>query len=78
VIEMRVRVWVDNNYGVQHWAPPPKADTAREWAGSTVCDLRGTLRWVTLENVDAASTCERCAALEGHSVPLQGEYMGPV
>lgn len=74
----QVRVWTEPDEEVQHFADPPKDDTAHEWNGTTACGTTGLLRWVTPENVDINLLCHRCAASEGLAPPLEGDYPGPV
>lgn len=74
----RVRVWLDGQQDLQHFAAPPDSDSAHAWDGDTVCARSGHLRWVTNENVDANRTCPNCVAAEGHAPPLEGDHPGPV
>lgn len=72
------RVWLDAEQDFQHLTVPPKDDAAHAWEGETICGTRGTLRWVTPENVDANRLCSACAAVTGVAPVLEGDHPGPV
>lgn len=74
----QARVWIEAGEEVQHFADPPRDDTAHEWEGATACGATGPLRWVTPENVDVNLLCPSCAALAGTTPPLEGDHPGPV
>jgi hypothetical protein len=78
-VDERVRVFVEPDEIVQHFALPPDSDTALAWDGETLCGVAGNLRWVSPENVDVGQLCPSCADAQGSfSAPLQGEHLGPV